>query len=78
MSQKAEDRREHREDEQEHVPSEKFVKYTVVSGDSLSKIAKRILGNGNRWPEIYALNKKVIGSNPDLIYPGQEYRIRTS
>lgn len=77
MSQKAEDRRDDCEDEQEHVPPEKIVEYTVVSGDSLSKIAKRILGNGNRWPEIYAQNKRVIGSNPDLIHPGQKYRIRT-
>lgn len=44
--------------------------YTVKSGDSLFMIAKRILGDGNRWREIYEKNKTVIG-DPNLIYPGQ-------
>lgn len=44
--------------------------YTVVEGDSLSKIAKKELGDGNRWPEIYELNKDQI-ENSDLIYPDQ-------
>lgn len=47
--------------------------YTVVRGDCLWKIAKRFLGNGLRWTEIYNLNKKVIGKNPNLIYPGQVF-----
>lgn len=44
--------------------------YTVVSGDSLWKIAKQLLGNGNRWQELYDLNRDKI-SNPNLIHPGQ-------
>lgn len=44
--------------------------YTVVKGDCLWSIAKRKLGNGTRWPEIYNLNRDQI-SNPNLIYPGQ-------
>lgn len=44
--------------------------YTVKSGDTLYMIAKRELGNGNRWREIYDLNKKTIGSNPDVIKVG--------
>lgn len=44
--------------------------YTVVSGDSLWKIAKQLLGNGNRWQELYDLNRDKI-SNPNLIRPGQ-------
>ncbi|MEY8357079.1 LysM peptidoglycan-binding domain-containing protein [Lachnospiraceae bacterium 54-53] len=44
--------------------------YTVVKGDSLWAIAKKQLGNGSRWQEIYNLNKDKI-SNPNLIYPGQ-------
>lgn len=43
--------------------------YTVVSGDCLWKIAKKILGDGNRWREIYNLNTTQI-SNPNLIQPG--------
>lgn len=49
--------------------------YTVKSGDSLWKIAQKNLGSGSRWQEIYDLNKSVIGSNPNLIYPGQVYNM---
>ena len=49
--------------------------YTVKSGDSLWAIAKRALGDGSRWPEVYEANKGVIGPNPNLIYPGQSFRI---
>ena len=49
--------------------------YTVVSGDSLWKIAATHLGSGSRWNEIYNLNKSVIGGNPNLIYPGQVFTL---
>lgn len=45
--------------------------YTVVSGDCLWNIAKKFLGDGSRWKEIYNLNTDKI-ENPNLIYPGQE------
>ncbi len=45
--------------------------YTVRAGDSLSSIARRELGNEARWRELYAMNQGVIGSNPELINPGQ-------
>lgn len=48
--------------------------YTVVAGDSLSKIAKRTYGDANRWRAIYELNKDLI-KNPDLIYPGQVFTL---
>lgn len=48
-----------------------MVEYTVQEGDSLYLIAEKILGDGNRWPEIYAANAEVIGSNPDIIFPNQ-------
>jgi nucleoid-associated protein YgaU len=44
--------------------------YTVVQGDSLSKIAKREYGDASKWRQIYQANKDVI-DNPDLIEPGQ-------
>jgi nucleoid-associated protein YgaU len=53
---------------------EPTVFYTVKSGDSLSKIAKALMGDGNKWPKIFEANKEVI-KNPDLIYPGQQLRI---
>lgn len=44
--------------------------YTVKAGDCLWNIAKKHLGDGSRWPEIYNLNKDKI-KNPNLIYGGQ-------
>ena len=44
--------------------------YTVKSGDCLWNIAKKQLGNGSRYNEIYNLNKDKI-KNPNLIYAGQ-------
>lgn len=49
--------------------------YTVRRGDSLWLIAKRFLGSGNRWREIYNLNRNVIGRDPNKIYPGQVLRL---
>ena len=48
--------------------------YTVKSGDSLSKIAKQVYGDANKWHRIYDANKDKI-KNPDLIHPGQEFTI---
>ena len=48
--------------------------YTVVAGDSLSKISQKIYGDGRRWKEIFEANKDKI-KNPDLIYPGQVLKI---
>ncbi|MEW8955614.1 LysM peptidoglycan-binding domain-containing protein [Clostridium sp.] len=48
--------------------------HTVVSGDTLFYIAKRYLGNGNRWREIFNLNKDKI-SVPEKIYPGQVLKL---
>lgn len=44
--------------------------YTVMKGDCLWNIAKKQLGSGERWREIYNLNRNKIQS-PNLIYPGQ-------
>lgn len=44
--------------------------YVVKRGDCLWNIAKRYLGKGSRYMEIYNLNKDKI-KNPNLIYPGQ-------
>ena len=48
--------------------------HTVVKGDSLSKIAKQYYGDAQQWRKIYEANKDQI-KNPDLIYPGQTFRI---
>lgn len=49
--------------------------YTVKAGDSLSKIAGKLLGNPNRWSEVYALNRDLIGPNPSLIRVGMTLKI---
>lgn len=48
--------------------------YTVVKGDTLSAIAKRTLGNANRYQEIFEANRPML-THPDKIYPGQVLRI---
>jgi len=42
--------------------------YRVQSGQSLSVIARDVLGDVNRWPELAFLNGL---SHPYFIYPGQ-------
>lgn len=48
--------------------------YTVVKGDSLSRIAKQQYGDASKWRTIYEANRDLI-KDPDLIYPGQSLRI---
>jgi hypothetical protein len=51
----------------------KTTEYTVVSGDCLSAIAGKLLGDMSRWPEIVELNKDKypsLVSNPNLILVG--------
>ncbi|MEV7331401.1 BTAD domain-containing putative transcriptional regulator [Micromonospora sp. NPDC093244] len=56
--------------------------YTVQRGDTLSAIAHRCLGDANRWPEIFTLNRGThfphVGGtlrDPDLIHPGWTLRL---
>lgn len=48
--------------------------YTIVKGDTLSGIAKKFYGDGNKYPKIFEANRGII-KNADLIYPGQVIRI---
>lgn len=48
--------------------------HTVVSGDTLSKIAKKFYGNAMKYPVIFEANKPML-KDPDKIYPGQVLRI---
>ncbi|SNR29448.1 LysM peptidoglycan-binding domain-containing protein [Flavobacterium sp. ov086] len=50
------------------------VDYTVVGGDSLSKIGK---AHGVSWQAIFEANKDII-KNPDLIQPGWKLKIPTA
>ena len=49
--------------------------YTVKPGDTLWGIAQSQCGDGSVWPKIYADNIGVIGSNPNLIRPGQKLNV---
>lgn len=48
--------------------------YTVVRGDTLSKIAKDFYGNANAYNAIFKANEPML-THPDKIYPGQMLRI---
>lgn len=54
------------------APEAKY--YTVVSGDTLSKISKQMFGDANKYNAIFEANKPMLTS-PDKIYPGQMLRI---
>lgn len=49
-------------------PEKEF--YTVVSGDNLSKIAKKFYGDPNKYLVIFEANTPML-THPDKIYPGQ-------
>jgi LysM repeat protein len=59
-----------KEDEKPNVPVQEYLTYTVVPGDTLSGIAKR---HGVPLSAIIELNQI---QNPDLIYPGQTFKIK--
>ena len=50
--------------------AEAHATYTVVPGDCLWNISRKLYGTGTRWKEIYKANRKIIRS-PRWIYVGQ-------
>ena len=48
--------------------------YAVVSGDTLSSIAKKEYGDANKYMKIFEANQPML-SDPNKIYPGQVLRI---
>jgi nucleoid-associated protein YgaU len=63
-----------RRQEEERAARTKPQVYVVKEGDSLSKIAKEVLGDASRWKEIFEANKDQV-KDPNLIRVGQELRI---
>lgn len=59
------------------VSASATVTVTVVTGDTLSGLAARYCGTG-AWQSIYQDNRSTVGSNPNLIYPGQRLVINCS
>lgn len=61
--------------EVEEIREEEMAQFhTVVSGDSLSKIAKKFYDDAMKYPVIFEANKPML-THPDKIYPGQVLRI---
>lgn len=67
-------------------PAKETTTYTIVSGDTLWKIAQKFLGAGSKWRTIYDANKDIIEStakkrgkkssdNGHWIYPGTKITI---
>ena len=54
------------------ISKENVVNYVVKRGDTLWAIATRYLGAGTKYPQIAQENNI---PNPDLIYPGQVFKI---
>ncbi|NUK77952.1 LysM peptidoglycan-binding domain-containing protein [Streptomyces lunaelactis] len=48
--------------------------YSVVAGDSLSKIADQLAVSGG-WKKLYQDNRKAVGDDPRLIHPGLELTV---
>ncbi|QQS49583.1 MAG: LysM peptidoglycan-binding domain-containing protein [Acidobacteriota bacterium] len=48
--------------------------YKVVSGDTLSKIAKRFYGDANSYKKIFDANRDQL-NDPDMIKVGQELKL---
>ncbi|WP_299063749.1 LysM peptidoglycan-binding domain-containing protein [uncultured Polaribacter sp.] len=48
-----------------------FANHTVVSGDTLGKIAKHYYGSASKYTAIFEANTNIL-SNPDVIKVGQE------
>jgi len=46
--------------------------YEVRPGDTLSGISAHLYHNASYWPRLYEPNKRIIGNDPNLIYPGQK------
>ena len=59
--------------------------YVVERGDSLWSITAQLLGEdastaqvAEAWPQLYALNREVVGANPGLIFAGQSLSVPES
>lgn len=61
-------------DDRLEVTGPKAVFYTVVSGDTLSKIARQHYDDANEYPAIFEANRPML-EHPDKIFPGQVLRI---
>ncbi|MFD5948802.1 LysM peptidoglycan-binding domain-containing protein [Streptomyces collinus] len=59
------------------VQPAKSLTYTVVKGDSLSRIADKYDVSGG-WKQLYKDNRAAVGSDPKLIHPGLKLTVKTT
>jgi len=52
------------------VPTELPAEYVAQTGDSLWVISEKAYGSGYNWVDVYAANRQVIGTNPDVLLEG--------
>lgn len=71
------DRTAHRDFVYRYVRMTEVRTVTVQRGDTLYKIARANLGNGDRWVSIRDRNRRSI-RNPNIIVPGQKIRIHVT
>ena len=58
----------------DEVKKTEFTEYVVEKNDSLSTIAKKFYGDGNKFMHIYKANEDVI-KDPNKLYPGMKLKI---
>lgn len=56
------------------LPTVSTATHVIHDGDTLEDIARRYLGDGNRWQEIYELNRQSL-PDPDILPIGLELRL---
>lgn len=57
-------------------PNDPFSWYTVQPGETLFDIGVRVSGGDtNYWQQLYAINRDIIGPDPNVIQPGMRIRI---
>ncbi|WP_193599403.1 LysM peptidoglycan-binding domain-containing protein [Microbacterium sp. YJN-G] len=57
------------------APATAISDYTVKRGDSLWRIAERMLGEGGRYTEIVELNRELLHGRPDFIVAGTVLKV---
>lgn len=63
--------------ETEGISGQETFFYTVEPGDCLWRIAEKLLGDGQKYWQIYQQNRDVIGPDPGLLLPGVELYMET-
>ena len=57
------------------APAEKYEEYTVVEGDTLSKIAQKVYHDGRLYNRIFKANEEVLKGDPNKLRIGTKLRI---